>query len=85
MNLRGKLVATAFRDKNTGSWSYKVFSYDYLGRIKDEYIFFQSTSVYKKITNEYDKLENIVKQNVDNQFYYWYSYDEQNRLKEVRL
>ena len=82
-NLKGRLVATAFRE-GTNAWSYKIYSYDYLGRIKDEYVFFQSTSAYKKITNEYDKLNNIVKQNVDNVFYYWYSFDEQNRLKTVK-
>lgn len=82
-NLKGKLVATAFRE-STNAWSYKIYSYDYLGRIKDEYIFFQSTSVNKKITNEYDKLDNLVKQNMDDQFYTWYEYDELNRLTTVK-
>lgn len=84
-NPKGKLVATAFRDKTSPTtWSYKVYSYDHLGRVKDEYVFFQSTSAYKKITNEYDNLGNLIKQNIDNQFYTWYGYDEQARLKEVR-
>ncbi|MBE0539125.1 MAG: hypothetical protein IH620_05385 [Ignavibacterium sp.] len=84
-NLKGRLVATAFRDKTSSTaWSFKVYSYDHLGRVKDEYVFFQSTSAYKKITNEYDNLGNLIKQNVDNQFYTWYGYDEQARLKEVR-
>ena len=84
INLKGKLVATAFRDKTSNSWSYKLYSYDHLGRVRDEYVFFQSIRAYKKIANEYDNLGNLTKQNVNNQFYTWYSYDEQARLKEVR-
>lgn len=83
-NIKGRLVATAFRDKNTGAWSYKVYSYDHLGRVKDLYVYFQTTYAYKKISTDYDNLGNVIKQNVNDQFYYWNSYDEQGRLKEVR-
>lgn len=83
-NLKGKLVATAFRDKINGYWSYKVYSYDNMGRVKDEYVYFQTTSAYKKISNVYDNLGNLIQQNIDGQFFYWYTYDEQGRLKNVK-
>ncbi len=82
-NLKGKLVATAFRDKPGQSWSYKVYTYDYLGRV-DYYWVKMANKNWKVVINEYDNLGNVIKQSVNNEFFVWNDYDEQGRLKEVR-
>lgn len=82
-NLRGKLVATAFRDKPGDAWSYKLYGYDVLGRCRTMIVYFNSGSNRKTIANEYDNLGNLVKQIVNNEFHCWYDYDEQGRLKYV--
>ncbi len=82
-NLRGKLVATAFRDKLEDAWSYKLYGYDVLGRCKMVIVYFNSGSNRKTIVNEYDNLGNLTKQVVNNEFHCWYDYDEQGRLKYV--
>jgi len=37
-NQLGRLAATAFRDKPTDPWKFKIYSYDHLGRVEKEYI-----------------------------------------------
>jgi hypothetical protein len=76
------LVATAFRDAITDPWSYKVYSYDPLGRVSTFYIYINK--VWRTITNQYDHWGNLVKQNAAGLLYYFYDYDEQGRLKEIR-
>lgn len=82
-NLKGKLVATAFRDKPGDQWNFKVYTYDYLGRVHYYWVKMGSEN-WKVIINEYDNIGNLAKQVVNNEFHVWYNYDEQGRLKEVR-
>ncbi|MDP2363263.1 MAG: RHS repeat-associated core domain-containing protein, partial [Ignavibacteria bacterium] len=82
-NLKGKLVATAFRDKPGDPWSYKVYTYDYLGRVHYYWVKIGNKN-WRVVINEYDNLGNTIKQNINNEFYVWYDYDEQGRLQEVR-
>ncbi len=80
-NLKGRLVATAFRDKLTDPWSYKVYAYDARGRISNMWVYDRNDYNPRRIINEYDNFGNIVKQNVNSTMYYWYEYDVENRLK----
>ena len=82
--IKGKLVATAFRTKTTDPWSYKIYSYDPLGRVISFWVSNRSNNKFKKITNTYDNLGNVISQNINGDIYTWNDYDEQNRLKEVR-
>ncbi|MBM4176315.1 MAG: RHS repeat protein, partial [Ignavibacteria bacterium] len=82
-NIKGRLTAIAFRDKVNESWNYKVFTYNHLGRVKNLWVKFGSNP-WKRIINEYDHQGNLVKQTIENDFYFWYDYDIQGRLKEVR-
>ncbi|MCF8355201.1 MAG: RHS repeat-associated core domain-containing protein [Melioribacteraceae bacterium] len=82
-HIKGKLVATAFRSSLDDNWSYKVYTYDYLGQIKEMWVKFENMS-WKKIVTEYDNLGNITKQYIPNTFYFWYSYDRQGRLDTVK-
>jgi RHS repeat-associated protein len=81
-NIKGRLVATAFRDTITDPWSYKVYSYDPLGRVTTFWVY--TNNSWRTITNEYDHWGNLVKQNAAGLLYYFYDYDEQGRLKETR-
>ncbi|MBV6419585.1 MAG: hypothetical protein DAHOPDDO_00808 [Ignavibacteriaceae bacterium] len=83
MNMKDRLVAVAFRDKSGQSFNHKINHYDPLGRTK-EFVSRLSQYDWKSIYNNYDNLGNITKQQVENLFYYWYDYDLQGRLKEVR-
>ncbi len=38
-NLKGRLVATLYRDNESADWNYKLYSYDHLGRIVDQRVF----------------------------------------------
>ncbi len=82
-NHKGRLVATAFRNRLGDQWSFKVYSYDALGRIDDLWIKFENQN-WKWIRNEYDHAGNLIKQCIEGDMYYWYDYDSQGRLKEVR-
>lgn len=37
-NPKGRLTASAYRDKPGQTWNYKLYSYDHLGRIKDQFL-----------------------------------------------
>ncbi|MCF8355219.1 MAG: hypothetical protein K9H48_12275 [Melioribacteraceae bacterium] len=82
-NLKGKLVATAFRSTTTALWSYKIYTYDYLGRVKNFWVKFENME-WKRIVNSYDNTGNLVHQYIPNELYYWYEYDIEGRLKAVR-
>ncbi len=82
-NHKGRLAAIAFRSKTTDPWSYKVFAYDSRGRVKELWVKFEDKS-WKQIINKYDHFGNLVKQSIPADFHYWYDYDNQGRLKEVR-
>ncbi|QQS36979.1 MAG: hypothetical protein IPM56_03210 [Ignavibacteriales bacterium] len=82
-NHKGRLAAIAFRSKTTDPWSYKVFAYDSRGRVKELWVKFEDKS-WKQIINKYDHFGNLVKQSIPADFHYWYDYDRQGRLKEVR-
>lgn len=87
-NRKGKLVATAFRDKLNDNWNYKVYSYDELGRVKYFWIKYGSNG-WKDIQNDYDHTGNLVKQSLNlssslERIFYWYYYDNMGRLIEVR-
>ncbi len=83
MNVKGNLVATAFRDKPGNTWNYKYFSYDPKGNVNGEWIKFGINN-WKSITNSYDKLNNLTYQIANNDMYYWYNYDIQSRLSTVQ-
>jgi hypothetical protein len=77
---RGQLVATAYRDKVGDPWNYKVYGYDYLGRINNYWIKDSKLNNWKTIHNYYDNLNHLTKQNINDEFYYFYEYDNQGRL-----
>lgn len=81
-NLKGRLVATAFRDKVNQQWNYKVYGYDYFGRVNFYAVKIGATN-WKKIYTNYDGLGNKTYENIDNQYYFWYEYDAQGRLSKV--
>lgn len=83
MNIKNRLVAVAFRDKLGDSFNHKMYQHDPKGRIK-EFSTRLAPYGWKSIYNKYDNLENLTEQNVQDLFYYWYDYDLQSRLKEVR-
>jgi len=82
-NLNGRLVATAFRDRLTDPWSFKVYGYDALGRVTDMWVYDRKNYNPRRIINEYDNFGNIVKQNVNYQMYYWYEYNTEGQLNFV--
>ena len=82
MNLKGKLVATAFRDKIGDSWNYKVYGYDPLGRVTF-YAIKLANKNWKKLYYTYDNLGNVTKLNLNDEFYFWYEYDLRGNLYSV--
>ncbi|QQS36968.1 MAG: RHS repeat protein [Ignavibacteriales bacterium] len=82
-NHKGRLVATAFRNKLGEPWSFKVYSYDAVGRVDDFWVKYENQS-WKWVKNSYDHAGNLTKQCVEGDMYYWYDYDSQSRLIEVR-
>ena len=87
-NLKGRLAATAFRDKSGFQWGYKLYDYDYNGRIIHSVIKPPIASWWIVIANFYDNQDNLTEQVVNNasgsnKFAYWYSYDLQGRLYQV--
>ncbi len=86
INLKGRLAATAFRDKPGQPWSYKYYGYNERGQIKYYYLSYQGGAL-KGILYEYDKLGNIVKESIGNSYQgirkYNY-YDEFGRLVETK-
>lgn len=83
MNLKGRLVATAFRDKPGDAWNYKYYSYDHLGNVNGEWIKLGSNA-WKSITSTYDQLSNLTYQNANNDMFYWYYYDSEGRTNNVK-
>ncbi len=83
MNLKGRLVATAFRDKPGDTWNYKIFHYDYLGRIKKSQVKYGDNN-WKDINNNYDHQGNLTKENIAGNYYIWNEYDLQGRLAKVK-
>ena len=84
-NLKGKLVATAFRDSLNHPWSFKVYSYDYLGRVEHLWVRPNGNSNWFDVTTSYDNLSDITQQTINGgQLYIWNNYDKQARLKDVR-
>lgn len=82
-NLKGKLVATAFRDKTGEPWSFKLYGYDEMGRCKRMWIYYANGTQFKQVYSDYDNLGNLVKQSMNNEFYTWHDYDEQGRLNRT--
>ncbi len=81
-NLNGRLVGTAYRDKPTDNWNYKLYSYDALGRVFFEY-HKMPNGQWKKISHYYDNSGNqtwLFSQDGPNLRYY---YDNQLRLIKV--
>ncbi len=83
MNIKGRLTATAFRDKPGDVWNYKIYHYDYLGRVKWFQVKYGDNG-WKDITNEYDHQGNLVKQNINGDHHIWNEYDLQSRLTNVK-
>ncbi len=83
MNLKGRLVSTAFRDKPGDTWNYKIYHYDYLGRIKRFQVKYGNND-WKDIFSEYDHQGNLTKQNINGEHYIWNEYDLQSRLTKVK-
>ncbi|MCU7522759.1 MAG: RHS repeat protein, partial [Ignavibacteria bacterium] len=90
-NLRGNLVATAFRDKPGQGWNYKIYLYDQLGRVNHMYIKVGRNSwklVFTQTDNIGNKqLQGICKVGGGSQIgeqFAWYNYDNLGRLKDVR-
>ncbi len=83
MNLKGRLTATAFRDEPGGAWSYKIYSYDPLGRV-NKYMVKMTSQDWKTIENKYDHIGNLVWQNINNEHYIWNYYDAEGRLAKVK-
>lgn len=85
MNIKGRLVATAFRDVESSSnnWNLKYYEYDHLGNVKqlNERIYGED---WRFIKNEYDHIGNLVFQNIDDDHYIWNDYDVQGRLVKVK-
>jgi YD repeat-containing protein len=79
-NANNKLVGTAYRDNLTDQWNYKLYSYDYLGRVAYMWTKDSKLNLWKRIHNYYDYLDNLVKQDINGEFYYWYDYDSEGRL-----
>ncbi len=84
-NIKGRLVATAYRDKPGDPWNYKIYLYDELGRVQYFYVFARiESNVWIKVENIYDNTGNVVKQSINNGgFHWWYDYDMQGRLSKV--
>lgn len=60
MNYKGRVAATAFRDKVGDAWNYKVYIYDVLGRV----LFFDvkyGNLPWKRKKTEYDAANNMIK------------------------
>jgi len=83
MNLKGRLSATAFKDRLSDDWSWKYYEYDYLGNIKKLNIKL-ANKPWKFIENEYDHIGNLVFQSINNEHYIWNEYDVQGRLILVK-
>jgi hypothetical protein len=83
-NQVGRLVATAFRDKLNDPWSYKIYGYDYRGRINCLWLFDPRLNSWKKIQSDYDNYDHLAKQNINSEYYYWYEYDNQGRLIKTK-
>jgi RHS repeat-associated protein len=81
-NQKGALTATAFRDELGQTWSYKLYAYDHRGRVVEYWVKFQDND-WKKISNEYDNLNNLLHQKVAGDIYFWYEYDVQGRMVKV--
>lgn len=73
-NLKGRLSQTAFRDKTSDNWNYKLYSYDPSGRVSFYWIK-PSNGSYMKIENYYNIAGNLTCQILpgeEQRFYYTY-------------
>lgn len=81
-NLNGRLVGTAFRDKPGDPWNYKLYSYDYLGRIKYDFVKLPNGQ-WKQIVHLYDNSGNETYLYAQDGPVIRYYYDSQLRLKSL--
>ncbi len=89
--LKGRLAATAYKDKDSGNWGYTFYSYTPEGFV-DKVIQDLPDDILeeqKVISYEYDRLGNLIKtsyqQGVDKEaFYQWREYDIAGNLEKIK-
>lgn len=83
LNINGRLCATAFRSTTSDAWNYKYFGYDYAGRVKNLEVKY-GTSAWKGITTLYNNIGGVSKENINNEYYFWYNLDRAGNLQYVK-
>jgi YD repeat-containing protein len=87
-NLKGKLAASAYYDKNEEAWGYTFYSYNNDGLVQKMIQALSSEDVgIKTISYEYDRQGNITKTSYQSSqndaFFIWQEYDLAGRLEKI--
>ena len=91
-NLKGRLAATAFRDKAGDSWSYKIYQYDPSGQVVSFWLKYKNDA-WRNVVSTYDLAGSLISQTVNvkdpvsgtisSQWFYKYAYDLEGKLDSV--